>query len=146
MKSRAALLLLSKRELEEYGRTIGIELDRRKTKTHLIEELMHTHANGISHSHEGGDVEHSHEEWPSDRGFALKAASASATVSIPDIDSVPIHTVKAASNLAVDTASEITSKYDLVRNGDFWTVSLKDKEVYKSPSEDAAKLFMEKNS
>ena len=138
MKSRAALLLLNKRELEEYGRTIGIELDRRKTKTHLIEELMHTHENGISHSHEGGDVEHSHEEWPS--------TTASATVSIPDIDSVPIQTVKAASNLAVDTASEITSKYDLDRNGDFWTVSLKDKEVYKSPSEDAAKLFMEKNS
>ena len=30
---------MSKVELEEYGRTIGIELDRRKNKGKLIEEL-----------------------------------------------------------------------------------------------------------
>ena len=30
---------MSKLELEEYGRTIGIELDRRKNKGKLIEEL-----------------------------------------------------------------------------------------------------------
>ena len=30
---------LTKTELEEYGRTIGVELDRRKKKATLIEEL-----------------------------------------------------------------------------------------------------------
>tara|TARA_R100000353_G_scaffold72488_2_gene55467 strand:+ start:142 stop:462 length:321 start_codon:yes stop_codon:yes gene_type:complete len=30
---------MTKIQLEEYGRTIGIELDRRKTKANLIEEL-----------------------------------------------------------------------------------------------------------
>jgi hypothetical protein len=30
---------MTKSELEEYGRTIGIELDRRKKKSDLIEEL-----------------------------------------------------------------------------------------------------------
>jgi hypothetical protein len=30
------LKLMNKRELEEYGRTIGIELDRRHTKARLI--------------------------------------------------------------------------------------------------------------
>ena len=30
---------MSKIELEEYGRTIGIELDRRLTKTKLIQQL-----------------------------------------------------------------------------------------------------------
>lgn len=30
---------MSKRELESYGRTVGIELDRRYSKTKLIEEL-----------------------------------------------------------------------------------------------------------
>ena len=30
---------MTKIQLEEYGRTIGIELDRRKTKASLIEEL-----------------------------------------------------------------------------------------------------------
>ncbi len=33
------LKLMNKRELEEYGRTIGLELDRRKTKAHLIKEI-----------------------------------------------------------------------------------------------------------
>ena len=30
---------MNKRELEEYGRTLGIELDRRRSKETLIEEL-----------------------------------------------------------------------------------------------------------
>ena len=30
---------MNKKELEEYGRTLGIELDRRHTKEDLIEEL-----------------------------------------------------------------------------------------------------------
>ena len=30
----------SKIELEEYGRTVGIELDRRKSKDKLIQELI----------------------------------------------------------------------------------------------------------
>tara|TARA_R100001129_G_scaffold185984_2_gene175989 strand:+ start:722 stop:934 length:213 start_codon:yes stop_codon:yes gene_type:complete len=30
---------LTKVELEEYGRTIGIELDRRKTKANMIQDL-----------------------------------------------------------------------------------------------------------
>ena len=30
---------MSKKELEEYGRTLGIELDRRHKKEDLIEEL-----------------------------------------------------------------------------------------------------------
>ena len=33
------LLSLSKDELEDYGRTIGIELDRRHSKSKLIKEL-----------------------------------------------------------------------------------------------------------
>ena len=33
------LLSLSKDELEDYGRTIGIELDRRRSKSKLIKEL-----------------------------------------------------------------------------------------------------------
>jgi hypothetical protein len=116
MKNRVEMLLMSKRQLEDYGRTIGIELDRRKTKTHLIKELL-------------------------DHG----KSEVSASVSIPDIDSVPLTTIKASSNMALDTETELT-KYNLGRNGDFWTVSLGDKEVYKSSSEHNAKLFMEKHS
>ena len=33
------LLSLSKDELEDYGRTIGIELDRRHSKSKLVKEL-----------------------------------------------------------------------------------------------------------
>ena len=36
---------MSKRELEEYGRTIGIELDRRHSKSALIQELTDYLAN-----------------------------------------------------------------------------------------------------
>ena len=45
MKSRAALLLLSKKELEEYGRTIGIELDRRLSHNKLVDQLLEAFAN-----------------------------------------------------------------------------------------------------
>ena len=38
-KSQVDLESLSKVELEEYGRTIGIELDRRHNKKKLIREL-----------------------------------------------------------------------------------------------------------
>ena len=36
---------MSKRELEEYGRTVGIELDRRHSRTKLITELQDYLAN-----------------------------------------------------------------------------------------------------
>lgn len=36
---------MSKRELEEYGRTIGVELDRRHSKAALIQELADYLAN-----------------------------------------------------------------------------------------------------
>ena len=38
-KSQVDLESLSKVELEEYGRTIGIELDRRHSKSKLVKEL-----------------------------------------------------------------------------------------------------------
>ncbi len=116
MKNRVEMLLMSKRQLEDYGRTIGIELDRRRTKTHLIKELL-------------------------DHG----KSEVSASVSIPDIDSVPLTTIKASSNMALDTETELT-KYNLGRSGDFWSVSLGDKQVYKSSSEHNAKSFMERHS
>jgi|TARA_R110000824_G_scaffold280128_1_gene468215 hypothetical protein len=116
MKNRVEMLLMSKRQLEDYGRSIGIELDRRRTKTHLIKELL-------------------------DHGKSVVSAS----VSIPDIDSVPLTTIKASSNMALDTETELT-KYNLVRSGDFWSVSLGDKQVYKSSSEHNAKSFMERHS
>ena len=37
--SEVNLVAMTKVELEEYGRTLGIELDRRKKKSALIEEL-----------------------------------------------------------------------------------------------------------
>ena len=121
MKNRVEMLLMSKRQLEDYGRTIGIELDRRRTKTHLIKELL-------------------------DHGKSVVSAS----VSIPDIDSVPLTTIKASSNMALDTETEAVhielTKYNLGRSGDFWSVSLGDKQVYKSSSEHNAKSFMERHS
>jgi len=36
---------MSKKELEEYGRTLGIELDRRRSKETLIEELREFETN-----------------------------------------------------------------------------------------------------
>ena len=38
-ESDVSLYDMSKKELEEYGRTLGIELDRRHQKEDLIEEL-----------------------------------------------------------------------------------------------------------
>ena len=38
-KSMEDLELMSKIELEDYGRTVGIELDRRESKEHLIKQL-----------------------------------------------------------------------------------------------------------
>ena len=38
-ESDVSLYDMSKKELEEYGRTMGIELDRRRSKETLIEEL-----------------------------------------------------------------------------------------------------------
>ena len=63
----------SKKELEKEGRTLGIELDRRHSKEDLIAELeavepdkevefTHTHDDGTTHSHVGGDKKHTHEE------------------------------------------------------------------------------------
>ena len=37
--SDVSLETMSKKELEDYGRTIGIELDRRHSKKDLIEEV-----------------------------------------------------------------------------------------------------------
>ena len=61
MKSRAELLMMTKNKLETYGRTLGIELDRRLHKSNLINEL----------------VDHTKEE--------LKTV---ATVSVPVVESV----------------------------------------------------------
>ena len=36
---------MNKKELEEYGRTLGIELDRRRSKETLIEELREFETN-----------------------------------------------------------------------------------------------------
>jgi|TARA_R110000824_G_scaffold213480_3_gene399703 hypothetical protein len=61
MKSRAELLMMTKNQLETFGRTLGIELDRRLHKSKLINEL----------------VDHTKEE--------LKTV---ATVSVPVVESV----------------------------------------------------------
>ena len=75
----------SKKELENEGRTLGIELDRRHNREDLIAELeafdvtvepkelprfatdkeagfAHTHDDGTTHSHVDGDKKHTHEE------------------------------------------------------------------------------------
>lgn len=40
LKSKAQLNAMTKDKLEAYGRTLGIELDKRKTKSVLIEQLL----------------------------------------------------------------------------------------------------------
>ena len=81
----------SKKELEKEGRTLGIELDRRHNKEDLIAELeaaepdketefTHTHNDGTTHSHVGGDKKHTHEEssdvpWSSIEEFTEAATS-----------------------------------------------------------------------
>ena len=116
MKNKIELLLMNKNKLEAYGRTIGIELDRRLNKSTLIEELLnHT------------------EKEPM---FAEIAAAAS--VSIPDIDTAPM-----TSTVKTEVVSQ--SKYGLVRQGDSWSVSVGNREVYKTSSEGAAKRWIEDN-
>ena len=44
-ESDVSLYDMSKKELEEYGRTLGIELDRRHKKEDLIEELKEFETN-----------------------------------------------------------------------------------------------------
>ena len=44
-ESDVSLYDMSKKELEEYGRTLGIELDRRHKKEDLIEELREFETN-----------------------------------------------------------------------------------------------------
>ena len=70
-KSKAELKQMNKDDLEAFGRTIGIELDRRLVKSKLVKQLVehqasvvseHTHEDGTIHSHPAGDVEHSHSE------------------------------------------------------------------------------------
>jgi hypothetical protein len=39
-KTKSQLLAMNKDKLEEYGRVIGIELDKRKTKNVLVEQLL----------------------------------------------------------------------------------------------------------
>ena len=105
---------MNKNKLEAYGRTIGIELDRRLNKSTLIEELLN------------------HKEPM----FAEIAAAAS--VSIPDIDTAPM-----TSTVKTEVVSQ--SKYGLVRQGDSWSVSVGNREVYKTSSEGAAKRWIEDN-
>lgn len=40
IKTKSQLLAMTKDKLEEHGRTIGIELDKRKTKNALVEQLL----------------------------------------------------------------------------------------------------------
>jgi hypothetical protein len=47
-KTKSALRKLNKRQLEDYGRTVGIELDRRlKKETLLLQLEEHTKAPGV---------------------------------------------------------------------------------------------------
>ena len=91
----------SKKELEKEGRTLGIELDRRHSKEDLIEELeavepegfTHTHDDGTTHSHVGGDKKHTHEEssdvtWNSIEEFT---EAVTATGMIFDRDFIPVN-------------------------------------------------------
>ena len=45
-ESDVSLYDMYKKELEEYGRTLGIELDRRRSKETLIEELREAEEDG----------------------------------------------------------------------------------------------------
>jgi hypothetical protein len=94
----------SKKELEKEGRTLGIELDRRHNKEDLIAELeavepdkevefTHTHDDGTTHSHVGGDKKHTHEEssdvtWNSIEEFTEAVTS---TGMIFDRDFIPVN-------------------------------------------------------
>jgi hypothetical protein len=39
-KTKSQLLAMTKDKLEEYGRTLGLELDKRKTKNALVEQVL----------------------------------------------------------------------------------------------------------
>lgn len=43
--SESELKKMSKKELEEHGRTIGIELDRRESKWKLVQQVLEAEAN-----------------------------------------------------------------------------------------------------
>ena len=87
------LHLLDKRALEDYGRTLGVELDRRLSKSKLVEQILSVQG----------------------------SASDSVVVEVKE------------------------DKYGLVRQGDSWSVSLGNREVYKTSSETVAKKWMENN-
>jgi hypothetical protein len=109
------LHLLDKRALEDYGRTFGVELDRRLSKSKLVEQVL-----------------------------SAQVSFNSASVVIADIDSVPLVTT-VAPPVRVSVVAPVVvkkDKYELVRQGDSWSVSLGIKQVYKSSSEAAAKRWM----
>ena len=60
--------LLSKQEATakawvNAGKVASVEEYYEKTGV-VVASTEHTHEDGVSHSHEGGDVEHTHEEAP----------------------------------------------------------------------------------
>ena len=92
---------MNKIALEDYGRTLGVELDRRLSKSKLVEQILSVQG------------------------------SVSDSVVIADSEAAPV-VVK-------------EDKYGLVRQGDSWSVSLGNREVYKTSSETVAKKWMENN-
>ena len=84
---------MNKIALEDYGRTLGVELDRRLSKSKLVEQILSVQG----------------------------SASDSVVVEVKE------------------------DKYGLVRQGDSWSVSLGNREVYKTSSETVAKKWMENN-
>ena len=112
------LHLLGKRALEDYGRTLGVELDRRLSKSRLVEQVL-----------------------------SAQVSFNSASVVIADIDSGPLLTTVAppVPVAAVETVVVKEDKYKLVRQGDSWSVSRGIRQVYKTSSETVAKKWMENN-
>jgi len=110
------LHLLGKRALEDYGRTLGVELDRRLSKSRLVEQVILAQESFIVNT-----------TTMIDSGPLLT------TVAPP----VPV--------AAVETVVVKEDKYKLVRQGDSWTVSHGLREIYKTSSEAVAKKWMENN-
>ena len=110
------LHLLGKRALEDYGRTLGVELDRRLSKSRLVEQVL-----------------------------SAQVSFNSASVVIADIDSGPLLTTVAPPVAAVETVVVKEDKYKLVRQGDSWSVSHGLREIYKTSSEAVAKKWIENN-
>ena len=121
MKSRAELLMMTKNQLETFGRTLGIELDRRLHKSKLINELVGHAESFVSISK------------------AIKEVNKGEVKGIlQGLDEMqPIAKVEEVVN---------TAKYALVQQGSFWSVSEGIKEVYKSSSEKNALRFIKKRS